>query len=65
MKKMLLAAAAGFVVAFAVGFVSTPTAEAQSTGPSCKTAQDCVAYGQSVCPGDPVVCTTKRYCVCA
>lgn len=64
MKKTLLAAAAGFVVAFGVGFVSTP-ATAQGIGPSCKFASDCVAYGQKACPGDPVVCTTGRYCVCA
>ncbi len=68
MKKTILAVLAGFTVAFVAGAHSTPAQAARPTEDwrvFCRTASDCVNYGQSVCPEDPVVCNGARTCVCA
>ena len=45
MKKTILAALAGFAVAFAAGVISTPPAEALA--PSCTTNADCANFSCS------------------
>jgi hypothetical protein len=67
MKKTILAAIAGFAVAFAAGVISTPPAEA---APSCQTNADCANFSCSspeqipVCQRVVTPSGTSGYCRC-
>ncbi|MFP2904894.1 hypothetical protein ACLESD_07535 [Pyxidicoccus sp. 3LFB2] len=65
MKKTILAALAGFTVAFVAGVVSSPRAEA---APLCKTNTDCAGFTCST-PEQFPVCyrpagSVSGYCRC-
>lgn len=55
MKKVVLAAIAGFAVAFVAGMVSAPEAQAQTYQP-CRSNRDCTQWSATYCGGDPGFC---------
>jgi hypothetical protein len=65
MKKTILAALAGFTVAFVAGVVSSPPAEA---APACKTNADCANFACPSLDQFPVCyrpsASTSGYCRC-
>jgi hypothetical protein len=67
MMKVLLAAVAGFTVAFVAGVVSAPVAHADPYI-RCTRNADCIAFGAEYCGGDAGMCFkgsgTTGYCLC-